>query len=326
MADRWVYVRDSGGDYSSLSAALTGEYASYPNLITGLDGILHIVIETATVQNLSGSALPAFTSDATHYLIIEAGSGYATNGVYSTSVARLESSNAYFPALEIPSGLEYFQIYGMQIRHQSATPYEKNLVNKGSSSLIDRCLVIGGEYGIYDKGTGNRYRNSVVRSTTSHGIWKGENGGIAYLDNVTVGACGGYGIAVGSWYELQARNCYSGGNASADFYETENGTLTLTTCASEDGSESTTAVAYSTSSGAYFGNVTAGTEDFRIGSSSSLDAAGTAIAGNTYDAQGETWESPPAIGAYEYISAGGSSPVPLIMQSLDQFGGGACVR
>lgn len=92
-----------------------------------------------------------------------------------------------------------------------------------------------------------------------------------------------YGFRFRGFGAQSAKNCYAGGSGTADFFKdgaTPN--PTLTTCISADltaddfvGSGNVTGVAFSTSSGAYFTNVTAGSENLHIQSASALKDAGT---------------------------------------------------
>ena len=89
-------------------------------------------------------------------------------------------------------------------------------------------------------------------------------------------------------YSTYATNVYAyseGGTAFNDDYG-----LNTTTSASNDGSDGSSTVAYSTSSGAYFTSVTEGSEDFHItNTSSDLYEAGTDLSGTfTDDIDGDT--------------------------------------
>ncbi len=105
--------------------------------------------------------------------------------------------------------------------------------------------------------------------------------------------------------ELNCTNCYSMGSGlygGAYPSTPETATLSLTTCASSDtrGSEGLQNIAAATGSGARFGNLTSGSEDFRIASNSALVDAATAIEGLTTDIYGYSRGASPDIGAHEY--------------------------
>ena len=177
----------------------------------------------------------------------------------------------------------------------------KNMLD-GKTLTIINCFVyntgcgINGHYGIT-----NIYNSTVLNTFTG-----------------TYG--NGCGIRADAFRTTNAYNCYSGNSSVADYYKETNGNLNLTTCASSDGSESTTVVACSTSSGAYFTNVTAGSEDAHIGSSSGLKDIGTDYSNLfEFDFEGSLRSGSWDIGADEYIAAGGIA-IPVIMQHLRQQG------
>jgi hypothetical protein len=71
-------------------------------------------------------------------------------------------------------------------------------------------------------------------------------------------------------------------------------------------------VAYSTSSGAYFTSVTAGSENLHIGASSALKNVGTdRSAAFTTDIDGQTRSGTWDIGADEYVAAGLSKRIAM---------------
>jgi hypothetical protein len=129
--------------------------------------------------------------------------------------------------------------------------------------------------------TSGRAFHAYVTTGTTH----------IYLDNCTFlnSAQQGYLGDGGSHLYTTGKNCYIGGSTNEDwFYDSWNGgpAPALTNCASEDGTLSTTQVAMSTSSGAYFTNVTPGSEDIHIGSSSALKNAGSNLNGDG------SWKNP----------------------------------
>lgn len=156
------------------------------------------------------------------------------------------------------------------------------------------------QYGFYQIGANAVYIN-CVSSNCSRGFWVATSC-IAY--NCDALNAGDYGFYVNANDTLTATNCYADG-ATAGYFVEVDGIFTDTTCASSDGSESTTTIAMSTSTGAYFVNVSAGSEDWRISSASSdLIGAGTDLSGTfTTDMFGTTrsaWD----IGAAEFVSGG----------------------
>lgn len=105
-------------------------------------------------------------------------------------------------------------------------------------------------------------------------------------------------------------NCYSGGNSSDDY----DADTTTTNCASSDttGDTGLQNIAASTSAGAYFTNLTAGSEDFHIDAdNSALEDAGTDVPSVSLDAEGNTRHATtPDIGMYESVG-GGPEDLPI---------------
>jgi uncharacterized repeat protein (TIGR02543 family) len=131
-------------------------------------------------------------------------------------------------------------------------------------------------------------------------------GTTVYMYNCVVLNAATYGFVVEGWRTMHCKNCYADGD-TAGFTGLPNSTFSATTCASSDGSESTTTVAMATGSGAYFTNVTAGSEDATIGASSSLADAGTDLSADgtypfDYDWEGDT-RSDWSIGPDEIVAA-----------------------
>lgn len=156
-------------------------------------------------------------------------------------------------------------------------------ISVGSSAVVRNCISIG-----------NTYQGIVTGIDTT-------------IDNCVAGGNADHGIKQGGG-TVTCRNCYSGGNTNADY----DGTIGKTTCASEDGTGGAT-VAYATGSGAYFTNVTAGSEDFNLSTTdSSLYDAGTDLSATFTDDIVGTTRSQWDIGAFEYVATSGLS-IPVAM-------------
>lgn len=98
----------------------------------------------------------------------------------------------------------------------------------------------------------------------------------AYIENCVAANNDGYGINLQWNSPGYARNCYAGGNGWEDL-AVDNGNQANN--ASEDGESWSTVVAFSTSTGARFANITPGSEDFAIAADSELIDAGAAMSG-----------------------------------------------
>jgi hypothetical protein len=192
--------------------------------------------------------------------------------------------------------------------------------SSSSFVLVDSCLFYGvqysGGYGFASVSSGilsvftncNVFGNGVEEGFT---VLTSGTPITAYFYNCNSVNNGSYGFYCSDYRSIVCKNCYSGGNGTADYYKSTNGTFTLTTCRSEDGTLSTTQAAFSTSSGCYFTNVTAGSENLHIGASSELIGAATNlyndatwsfqtdIDGDDRGGAAAAWD----IGADEYVAA-----------------------
>jgi len=220
---------------------------------------------------------------------------------------------------------------------QFGTNYRDAVRIGGVAPVLTDCLA----YQV-STGTGNGFRNDVDGGIYVNcwavglgGNGFGSDGEDMYCYNCVAIANGGDGFHQRDYRWLRATNCYAGGNTGDDYGVATNNPerMVLTTCASSDttGTATLQEIDYSVSAGAYFTNVTSGSEDVEIGASSELRGEGTDLSADgtyafDYDIVGTTrsaWD----IGVFEYVAAGGGgSVVPIIMQMMDQFSGGTVWR
>lgn len=303
MANKSVTVAPSGGTYTSLAAAIAGEVTANADLTAaGMDGILTITIQGTWSSVDSGQVnVNGFTVDSTHYVNILTDSANQAGNSWDASKYRL-SYNASGFALTLTN--RYTRITGLQVSNTS--------VSNGS------CIAVYGNYGlVYRCFTGNNtgmainvenssnvvVANCIAISGAFRAIDSANSAAVVYFYNVTALNSSGQGIRVAS--DTVLRNCYSGGNVGADY---QNNASVWDHCFSEDGTGTTTTAACSTSSGAYFTNVTAGSEDLTLQSSSSLINAGADLHADgvfpfNIDLQGDSrpdgaWD----VGADEYVA------------------------
>ena len=323
----------SGGNcaYVSLNA---WEAATQQDLVTG-SNTARVVCSSddagsTHAADTTSVSIDGWTTNATCHIAIEAASSHG--GKWNNSIYRLNSN--YFQIVEgnvrvsgllignngaagaylfhCQPGAEVcdYQFYNVIVINSAASGQFGSIGIEGtpsasSSVKINNCIGI----------TGNTSTGRNARF--NHANWVG------YIENCNIiGAGYGAGCAMtaGTWH---VKNTYSGNHASGSDYAT-GGTIDYTTCASSDstnrGAGVTASIAYSTSSGAYFTNVTAGSEDLHIGVSSSLKDVGTDlsadagwIADGPIDIDGVartgTWD----IGADEYVAAGGGPVIPVFM-------------
>jgi hypothetical protein len=121
---------------------------------------------------------------------------------------------------------------------------------------------------------------NCLASSLASGFVINNGGETCFAYNCTAINCSSFGFQTIAAKTLTASNCYAGA-CGTGFSAT--GTMNLTACVSSDGSRSTSVVACSTSSGAYFTNITSGAESVILKSSSSLRNIGTTLAWNHPD-------------------------------------------
>lgn len=311
MALRYVNTASSaGGDgttngtagatraYASLSA---WEAARQADLVTATDG--EEVQCCGTSADTTAVTIDGWTTNATYYIHIRGnesdGTGRSFLARYSTSHYRIEAGGSW--TMDVQEN--YTRLTGLQVSTTSA--FSAIRVGSATNCRIDSCIFKNtNNDGVECRNCDNtRFLNCVALGCSGRGF-ASYNGAAVNMDNcvsVGNGSTGFFGNTAG----LTVTNCYSGGNTGADYADVS----TLTTCRSEDGTQSTTTAAYSTSAGCYFTNVTGGSEDLQIGASSELINVGTDlsatfttdIAGVTRPTGASTWD----VGVWEFQSGGG---------------------
>ncbi len=318
MANKTVTVRPSGGTYASLQAAITGEALANADLTaSGLNGILTIFIEGDWSGGADTAAvdITGFTVDSTHYVNIITDSANKTGTSRSATKYRLETSGQ---SINIRNA--YTRINGIQIKgnsnHGSLRFFSDGSTTTGC--IVDSCL-------LYDNGSvsiefhtganGNLVRNTNIIGSYWEAV-KSLTGAAAYSNSIyNCSFTGRYGVYVYGTDTIVAKNTYvnaTSGDAWND--TTDSGTLTLTSCYSDDGTHSTSSAAFSTSN---FANVNSNSEDLSLVSGSSLIGAGTDLRSDPvwpfdYDILGNTRGASWDVGADEFVAAGGLS-IPVAM-------------
>jgi hypothetical protein len=223
-------------------------------------------------------------------------------GKYSTTKYRLAPTTAYTNALSgVPA---YTYIVGLQFSEVGAG---SNCLNVTTDYVVvSRCLFNDPDnYCVHFAGDNWSVRNcgffggvrGVSMTTAANG------GSVVNCSFVNQSA---YGIYIYTYGSFSATNCYVGNAGTACFATISGGTLT--NCYSSDGTMSTTVAACATDSGAYFVNVSAGSEDLHIKAGSSLIDTGadaSALMDPDEDVDGEARPSGVAwdVGYDEYVAA-----------------------
>ncbi|MEK6532109.1 MAG: hypothetical protein AABZ23_06435 [Deltaproteobacteria bacterium] len=302
-------IKSSGGDYTSLSA---WEAARNGDLVTA-DTIE--VAECYNFQDTTAVLISGWVTDPTRYIkiytpVAERHTGVAGTGyrlvVTSAQPLRVRESHVRIIGLETKAATAGFS--GLVCDNDTAmeaSPY----------ILVDSLLTHdNGAYGVYLGRCGTTgyplyLVNSIIYKCGNYGILltSGYAPAIAEIYNCTVCQNTTYGIRKdSSSVVVGVKNCYAGANTTD--YSSSSGTwTTFTTNASSDttGTSGLQSIAHSTSAGAYFTNITAGSENYHIGSSSALKDVGTDLSATfTTDIDGGTRSGTWDIGADEFTTGG----------------------
>ena len=341
MANKTVTVMPSGGDYTTLAAAIAGEKADLTaaDYYLGGPGILNIEISGTWSAVDASSQVSISNADwvtsADYYINIYTTGNARHAGVWSTSKHILAGIDGGQIWVYTP---EFVRIDGLQIDISTSSSNRYNIYTNTTGRVdVSNCILKGNDpasntsYYFYTSGSGtfNCWNNIAFNMVAA-------SDGVGFVNNGT-GALNVYNCTIlGADYGVRSmngttnvKNTYCGGSASEDFYRS-GGTLNKTNCASEDQSADDTgtgetasncvaaAVAVSTDN---FTNVTGGSEDYRLpGTGSALyhtgvDTSGEAspldfdtdICGDSYYDTGGAR----SIGADEYVAAAASTNIVL---------------
>jgi hypothetical protein len=284
----------TSGDYSSLSAAV----AAVPSTLDD-----DYVIECAASTGVADSSTVAISkTNGAYTLKIRAASGHEASTAWNASKYRIEVTGAWNIAFRPQSTTT---VEGLQIRATNSN--STGIRVDANDCVIDSCFVrCGGDRAVFDRFGDTVAVNSIFVGGAVATYERATVGTTSYIYNCVISG-GTYGLLINSSRFVYLKNCYVGNAATADI--SNSGTLYSTTSYTEDGSESTTTAAYSTSSGCYFTSVTADSEDFAIGSASSLKDNGTDLSDDgaykfSDDIDGDTRSGSWDIGVDEYVASG----------------------
>lgn len=329
MADKTVTVRPSGGDYTTLAAAVAGEATDLT-----ATGMLYIKIEgdwsggpdTTTVD------FDGYTTDATHYIKVYTDSANRASTTWNTSkyVFQITDANAFMVRED------YLWIDGLQVEivNQTTTrAFFQNITRSSGAIKLSNSILRGNggaqqlKMNITTTGVFSTFymwncicykwgsnADSYFTNDISGQTWNVYNCTFIWPSTTTAGCRLDGGTA------LVMKNCYSGGNTSGRDYF---GSITMTTCASSDTSGDIDNIAINTTN---FTDVTIdGGEDWSLPEGSGLIDQGTSDPGSGLfndDINGATRGASWDIGADEYVAATGGISIPIVMLSMDHFGGG----
>ena len=312
MQTRYVNTASTaGGDgTTNATSGANRAYASLSEWEAARQAVLSEVEEViceGSAADTSRLNLDGWTTSASNYILIRTTQANRHNGRWDTSRYRLDPS-ATSSALWCYES--YVRIEGIQFRNRNNGTWNQEGIMFDSSSpatsdlRVDSCIAYDcGSASVGFRVLGGRvtWTNCISYGNSASGFRMQDagNGAEVYYYNCLAAANADYGFLFSSGTST-ARNCYAGGNTNPDFSAAPG---TASNNASEDGTHGST-VAYSTSAGAYFTNVTAGSQNFDIGASSALINAGYDLSGTfTTDILGNARGATFDIGPFEYQSA-----------------------
>lgn len=199
VTNRTVTVKASGGDYTSLAAAVAGESK---NLVS-LDR--QLTIECYAMQDTSAVLFDrtAWTTDAARYILVTAPPAERHGGVYTTSKYRLEVNNAH--PIQVHHGV-FITIEWLQI-HLSAGA-DKRVIYLGGPTHSASNITI---------------RNNIIRTNTFqnyqgaiHASYTGNSGTNVYIYNNLI--YGGTGAQAWGFQADIPGSYYLWNNTVANFY------------------------------------------------------------------------------------------------------------
>jgi len=282
-------VAPSGGDFTSLAAAVNHLIASHADLVSA-DVYATIEISGSwSSPDTTGVTVSGITTDATRYVRIYTTGAARHAGVWNSAKYQLAPPDVW-PICN--QGIQYLYVDGLQLGFADVSGVYAfgggGTFNAGANeTVLSNCIIKGpgtntNSYnGIYcNKANWNLY----VYNTFVYGI--GTTASTRCVVNSATGATltiynstligGQYGLrqAAGT---IVAKNVYAGGAGTACF----NGTISMTTCGSSD-STGTSGLQNIPVSTATFMNVTAGSENWHLaGTGSGLYNVGTNTSGDS---------------------------------------------
>jgi hypothetical protein len=320
----------SGGTYSTLQA---WEDAKPANLVTaGSPWIGEMLAgfnatDTATILTIAGS-----TVNSSNYTELRCASGasFADHSSKLTNALRWNSSNGASISVNahgVPAVIvseQYARLTKLQI--ESLGDRQALNVNGGGNQIIDSCIIEGSggaSYPVMAVTPGSvTFKNCLVvrRSANAGQLVVVQTNWSAY--NCTfVKPSGLAGSSVGVGYSYLSgtqtlQNCAFFGVSAVD---SGSPTRSYTTCRTDVASPPTgfTQIAYDTTTGSGFQNITDSTRDFRIKSTSAMVGAGTTDTTNAAtDIVGTSRPGGGAgsydIGAWEYTAVAAPAAPPII--------------
>lgn len=314
MTTTVVKTIGSTGDYS---LPQTWEDATPANLVTA-DQIWQGQLQNQAFS--AGVSVAGTTTDATRYveLTTVAGSSFSDNASVQSNALRFNTANG--ASISVAGG--YASAVDNQVANTRLTKLQLEST-AGSSQclgstvavLVDRCIMesAASGVGVFSVGVtvGSAvFKNSLFVNRAAAATKIVQAGGNFEAYNCTFAVPSDKTAATngldGHYSTATVKNCAIFG--ATNTLETGNSTFTNTTCRTDQASPPSgfTQIAYDTSTGSGFQNITDATRDYRLKSTSAMLDVGTTDSTNAaVDIAGTSRPSGSAydIGAWEYVAA-----------------------
>lgn len=308
-------VKPSGGDYTTLAAAVAAE-------VNGIDLVtadIQIVIECFDLgapESASGGLVigTGATTDATHFATIRAAASHG--GKWNTSVYRIQDAAA---GAVITVASNDIRLIGLQIEAQGVGAFQGTAISaSGAARLhveqcIARCTASGAtnaSHGFAFSGVSGPLflSNNIVYGWTfagSAGVSVGFNTGFAYNNTVYNCALGFQSSDVGVTSINNIAATIAGSSYGANGWHAGSGNNVDTDGSAPGTGNHTGAPSFvSTTAGAEDLHLTAGDA---IARGNGLDLSGDANYPITVDVDGQTRNAPWDIGADQFVATGGGT-------------------
>jgi len=222
--NRTVTVKTSGGDYTTLAAAIAGEKG---NLVSA---DRQLTIECYAMEDTTAAAIANadWTTDATRFILITVPTVERHEGIWSTSKYRLVVSTS--PALKI--GNEYVHVEGLQIRstatgNNAASLYlggyngtggvihvRNSIIRGNSDSYLGSCFTT------YQTTTTAYLYNNLFfgadKWNGAYGAYAGTTGSYYFYNNTFAANHTGLRVGGGTWVFVNNLFTGNGANSHAD--------------------------------------------------------------------------------------------------------------
>lgn len=302
-------IAASGGDYSTIQSWED----DCPSDLTSVDqvweGQIRAPFNESSVYPLTFSGT---TTDTTRFKRIkaEAGSSFKDNASAATNALRfntangvsIENTGSYGGAISMNSE-PYNRVEGLQLKSTNAAVAASSAAVADAIVYIDCIMEASGYYGgaAMSDNAGGRFENCLIIATSANKCAFAGTRRQDFVNCTLINLAGstGPGVQVDFGFPYFT-NC-----AVFGFDSFSNDTSNIVACASDCDSppSGVASMAFDTSTGSGFENISAGTHDFRLKSTSALIDAGD-DAGTATDIIGTTRPSGAHdIGAWEYQSA-----------------------